>query len=85
MLDSISHDGTGDMEGYKESQDGGGDGVWFRQPVRDGGKITLGNFTGASGDGSLLVNTIPPASGGGSTHHVISFQTWGSQYLSVYF
>ena len=50
MLDGSYHDGTSHMEVAKESYGRGRDGVWFRQPVRDGGTIPLGNPTGASGD-----------------------------------
>ena len=51
MLNGISHDGTGDMEGAKEGLGRGINGVWFRKPNRDCGTIPLGNPTGTSGDG----------------------------------
>ena len=51
MLNGSTQDSTVHMEGTKEGWCRGGDGLWPRKTVGDGGAITLGKSTGASGDG----------------------------------
>ena len=62
MLDGGSYYGTVHMEVAKEGSVRGRDGVWFRQTIRYGGKIPLGNPTGTSDDELIFLDAIMPAS-----------------------